>query len=186
MWGDPHFWAFDRARMVNFYRTGTFWIMKSDPVWIQGYYAPSNTRRPMYTHLQKVAVGGPFLEGSTMMVEATKIWWNDEEDILPFSTDGQSAWTGMNGKVNIQLNVRSYQHAKVSILASFPNEISLSIKIYYHRSLPYMGMTISTKQITGQDGHCGNFNGDGSDDTTSTIKQRFGAQVESGMKLIPY
>jgi len=54
-------------------------------------------------------------------------------------------------------------------------------------NLPNLEMTITMRQITGQDGHCGTFNRDASDDTSILLTQRFGQRiVDTRQKLIPY
>jgi len=184
MWADPHFWVFDRGPMFNFYGAGTYWIVQSGPVWIQGYYAAATLKRPILTSLMKVAVGGPFLQGNTMMIETKKMWWNGDDNIIPASPNGVTQWTEMSGEVNAKIQ-QSYGAWKW-INVNFPGDISIQVSKVTYQGQIYVNVRVVMRQITGQDGQCGNFNLDKSDDTPSLLKQRFGERVESSMKLIPY
>jgi hypothetical protein len=87
VWGDPHIITFDlnnkrrhehpnreaffRTRNwkldeLNLYEEGNFWLVKSEQVYIQGKYV-KNATHPEFTSLGALAVGGPFLKGSTMV-----------------------------------------------------------------------------------------------------------------------
>jgi hypothetical protein len=114
-----------------------------------------------------------------MMIEEGKSWWNDDGEIL--LTSG-STWSGLNGAitatregndVTVPLNRRRL------FTIHFPADVTISLSMNY---LSYMTATISMRQINGQDGHCGNFNGvvDG--------KNEVGVQgpVAAAEKLIPY
>jgi len=189
-WGDPHIYTFD-GPVFHMYRFGTFWIVQSGPVWIQGYYKAANKRRPMFPHLMKVAVGGPFLKGNTVMIETTKMWWNDNPNVMAEATRSGNLpgkyWTAMNGEVTVLIDEAKSPFNEIFI--SFPGDIMVNVRLTVEGSgnLPNLEMTITMRQITGQDGHCGTFNRDASDDTSILLTQRFGQRiVDTRQKLIPY
>jgi len=184
IFGDPHIRVFDAPKRgyQSMYRTGVFWIVKSDSVWIQGYYESAHKKRPMYTHVRKLAIGGPFLQGNTLMLEPTKIWWNGDGEIMNMGIDGEQSWTGMDGKVKVAMNIGS---TKIKAYIDLPTDnilISVTIKLVGRNIIPLMSpVTLRATQITGQDGHCGNFNGIANDDLPD-----YRYEVEQKEKLIPY
>merc|ERR1712039_90303 len=57
-------------------------------------------------------------------------------------------------------------------------ELPRGVKLAVDRWAKHLDLTISMQaQPGGQDGHCGNFNGDESDDTLELIKARMGLKV---------
>jgi hypothetical protein len=186
--GDPHFVGFEMAKGEHWkklphfdhYGTGSFWIVHSNAVWIQGYYAAANTRRPAYTNLRKVAIGGPFLGKNTLMVEGSNIWWNEQPHILDFSVPQKQSWSGHVGAGAVTATSISTP-SKTTVELAFPADLNISISIYQYPHVPYLlpkfNMLINMRQIIGQDGHCGSFNGDSSDDTHYLIKTRWNQQL---------
>jgi len=186
VYGDPHFFGFDtRSKKFDQFRTGNFWIVRSSAVWIQGHYFPGNLRRPSATYLRKVAIGGPFLQGNTMMIETSNSWWNDDSRILSLNSVGRHEWTGMSGGVNATSETVDGTKTRVSI--ALPFDVRVKIRINNEPSgqkLAFMSLVLGMRQITGQDGHCGNFNQDASDDSEALLGQS--APVAPGEALIPF
>lgn len=205
MHGDPHIHPFDNPSgpMFNFYGSGNFWIVRSDPVWIQGYYKAANIRRPTYTHLQKIAIGGPFLQGNTLMFETHKSWFNDEV-IFVDNPVGTTVWTGMNGKVTATMEhwvgqsryhrCGTWSPRSRNIVITFPNDVRIKIWNHWENTrgrhcgffTAALNIVVTMRQISDQDGHCGTFDQDASDDTHNLLKQRWSGNVESSKVLIPY
>jgi len=120
-----------------------------------------------------------------MMIETSNIWWNDQGHILPLGS-GPSNWAGMNGAVTASSETGA-DGQKITIRVKLPDEIVLKIGINTSPGggkLPFMSMVLGSRQITGQDGHCGNFNRDASDETQELEDQR--APVAAKELLIPY
>jgi len=169
VYGDPHIFGFDTPiKKFDSFRTGNFWIVRSSAVWIQGHYFPGNLRRPTVTYLRKVAIGGPFLQGNTMMIETSNSWWNDDSHILSLSSVGRHSWTGMSGGVTATSQSNG-TNTRVSIALPFDVRVKIGINAGNVRpkgnKLAFMSLLIGMRQITGQDGHCGNFNQVASDDS---------------------
>jgi len=191
-YGDPHILPFDADKTASnhftHYGTGTYWLVKTPSVWIQGYYATANRHRPSLTYLRKVAIGGPFLGANTIMVEASNVWLNTDPNILDLNTPGVKTWTGIGGAVTATANATASQ---ATVNLAFSQEVTISIVTKMARNapqmLPYMHLLVNMRQISGQDGHCGNFNALASDDLGSQISQRWGdKRVDASEALIPY
>jgi len=193
-WGDPHFLGFDVAKdgdlfaqqHFDHYGTGVYWIVNSPNVWVQGYYSPASRHRVSATYLRKVAISGPFLGKNTIMVETSNIWWNGQEHIMDFAKSGDQSWSGVNGQV---IGACSANQDGVSVSLTFPLDVNISIGIKrFPRSttrLPTMSALVSMRQILDQDGHCGTFNEDPTDDTHFEIKQRWYEPVPADQALLP-
>merc|ERR1740130_2098176 len=88
IWGDPHVVTFDeeikrhrehplqdmffrtrgwKADQITVSAAGTFWLVKSDTVAIQGRYEHNKTQLDV-TNLVELAVGGPFMFGNSLKV----------------------------------------------------------------------------------------------------------------------
>jgi len=62
--------------------------------------------------------------------------------------------------------------------------LPLGVKVSVFQWGNYMDVQIEMSPQPGQDGVCGNFNGDHADDTTQTIMQRVGARVRPSESLL--
>jgi hypothetical protein len=176
--GDPYLQPFDGTGSGprSFLKHGNFWLVKSSTVWIQGHYASASSRRPSWSTLRRLAIGGPFLQGNTIIVDSTraKIWINAESLPIPLmnsagtpASSSDSAYTAMNSAVEMWSATRAYT---AYITINFPNhDIKVEARIVplglaATRGLPQMFLRIGMRQIPDQTGHCGNFNGDTSEE----------------------
>merc|ERR1712127_923735 len=62
--------------------------------------------------------------------------------------------------------------------------LPLGIKVEVFQWFNYIDVTVTMAPQPGQDGVCGNFNGNQGDDTTRTIMQRIGARVQPSQSLL--
>mmetsp|Transcript_106213 Transcript_106213/g.266055 ORF Transcript_106213/g.266055 Transcript_106213/m.266055 type:complete len:134 (+) Transcript_106213:3-404(+) len=62
--------------------------------------------------------------------------------------------------------------------------LPLGITVTVFQWKNYLDVQVTMKAQPGQDGACGNFNGDHSDDTTETIMKRIGARVRPSENLL--
>lgn len=83
VWGDPHVETFDHAA-PNFFEQGDAWLVRSQDVHIQACYKATPFTNGLAA-TNAIAVGGPFLQGHTIIVEPL-----DEGEIL---VDGAPALT---------------------------------------------------------------------------------------------
>jgi len=174
-WGDPHLITFDGAR-PSFYGDGEYWIVKSDQVKIQGRYMGT-----AYTFglaaTNKVVVSGPFIQGHKIEVpnlEDGPILIDGKPALTSFGTvqvgGAQITYDG-NGEL---IDEATSVWAKKIVHMYLPGDIQMHV----YRWSNYMDLKITMAPLAGgQDGSCGNFNGDPGDDTTDAIFARIGARV---------
>jgi len=183
-WGDPHIQSFDGAR-PSFYGDGEFWIVKSQRVKIQGRYMGTDYTDGLAA-TNKVAVGGDFLQGH--IIEVANL---DDGGIL---VDGEAVLQELGSSYSVAgLATLTYDS-----LGALPDEAqSKYTKRIVHMELPdgvtftvyrwqnYLDLKLEMDPVEGgQDGSCGNFNGDPTDDTTEAIFHRIGARVGPGDMLL--
>jgi len=195
LFGDPHVLPFDHPKVcsgnkhcrrkdrVNVMASGDFWVVRSTSVYIQGRYW--SDRRNGQSSARALAVGGPFLQGNTFVIEQTeggKVYWNEHEVLF----DGQNefqvhglisarAHTNHSGVVH---NRFGPQLRRRNIVQTVDIDLPLGVTARVNRLSYRIDLRISMRQLPGgQDGHCGNFNGEVSDDDTESINSRFGHQV---------
>lgn len=177
-YGDPHWRTFD-GKKYDFYGHGNYWLVKSPDVWIQGHYTPRWLNRPGRTWTSKIAFGGPFLKGNTLMIEGKTAWWNDKKGILNFAAD--STWSSPDYQVSA-----SFQSKKRTITVLLHPEIKVVIALapYTHRGYPVMpvfnDVHLGMRYVKEQEGQCGD--GKGSvKDYKSAVKYK----VDPAESLLP-
>jgi len=178
-WGDPHIVSFDGAR-PSVYGDGEFWVVKNDRVHIQGRYLGTK-----YTYglaaTQKVAIGGPFLEGNTIEIEPMeqtyggRILINGKPVLSNFGQEriGHIATIDYNGNGQLVDEAASVWTERAVHL-----QLPMGVHMTVFRWGNYLDMKITMPKLEGGvDGSCGNFNDDASDDTPAAIFQRVGARL---------
>jgi len=184
LWGDPHILPFDRevrsrngrGSNVNLYDYGDFWIVKSEPIYIQARYW--STRKDGNSMTRSLAVGGAFLGGNTLFIEPLDgtVLWNDKEILSNFPSRHEEDGLMYARYHNEAEVVRTGgTHDKIKGLDIM---LPLGVRITVNRYRSHLDVLVNMHQVPGGlDGHCGNFNGDDSDDTTKLIGERMGAPV---------
>jgi len=195
IFGDPHIFPFDHPKVArrsmkktrtNIFTSGDYWLVKSSYVHIQARYWIQN--RWGLSSTGAVAVGGPFLQGNRLIIEPKsggKIYWNEHEILFDWSSEFH-----VDGLVHVRahtdysgVKLSSYAHHRrpmETIEVELPWDVKLKINRFDYR----LDVRITMRQLPGgQDGHCGNFNGNALDDDTASIKERFGTQI-SGQALL--
>jgi len=181
-WGDPHLVSFDGAR-PSFYGNGEYWIVKNDKVHIQGRYMGTKYTFGLAA-TQKVAVGGPFLQGHTIEVEPMEHTYGGHilVDGSPVLNDfgqqrvGNIATIDYNGYGKLVDEAASVWTTR-AVHLSLPEGVHMTI----FRWGNYLDMKITmTQPDSSTDGSCGNFNNDPSDDTPAAVFERIGARVPRG------
>jgi hypothetical protein len=194
VFGDPHIIGFDKrsnfilyssgsdeaadkedplgATMDNF-ESGDFWLVKSPLVSIQGRYNKAGNYKNSF--LRVLAVGGPFLHNNTLIIgnRKSKVFWNDEEILPTLPSEYRNGF--MSAKYHRDsVLVQDSDRKAPGIDIKLPLEVTMLV----NRGKNGVGVEIiMPKMAGGQDGQCGNFNGDKSDDTEELIAHRIGINI---------
>jgi len=178
MWGDPHVETFDKA-IANFYDEGEFWVVKSPDVHIQArYLATPFTNGLAATH--QIAVGGPFLNGHKIVVgpmENGQIAMDGKPILQTFPSSLSDPSCGVqlryNGEGRLVDNAQGHLEKHIVHM-----DLPLGVHLQVMRWANHLNVRITMRSgASGQDGSCGNFNGNAADDSTAAIMSRIGQRV---------
>merc|ERR1719265_2736825 len=172
---------------------GDFWLVKSSDVQIQGRYNTDKADHGNVTdgcngtnpYLRAIAVGGPFLRGNTLVIGTGEksIFLNDDE-VLTFP----------GSELQVVDLIKAHSSESVPLvedpLQTSPGltfEFAKGVKLVVNRHKHGLGLAITMSKLEdGQDGQCGNFNGDHEDDTAEMISGRLGLQVPEDQLLFKH
>jgi len=195
VWGDPHAIAFDSAAsqeagtptsIVDVFGHGDMWIVKSALVSIQGRYGPTQWTENGLSATLALAVGGPFLRGHVLVIEARdgQITWDGESILQEFPSD----WS-VQDLIKVQYHEEEQPIDKAQLhrpIHGIDVELPLGVTLTVNRWSKHLDLVIRMRpQAGGQDGHCGNHNGDALDDTVDLIKGRMELRVAKNDLLFP-
>merc|ERR1712157_275340 len=164
-----------------------YWIVKSSTVSIQARYKPTHITSGLSV-TKEIAFGGPFMKGHVLRVSS-----------LTATYDGQSICTGFpssfsNDIVQIQYNsmggtLQNGREGKALHVMhiTLPNNVQIQINRWNEPNEgSYINVKIMMPKQPGQDGHCGNFNGNQADDDRLQIRARVGKTgVPAGDLIFP-
>jgi len=154
---------------VSIQEKGTFWLVKGGDVAIQAHYHESHHHEGRKS-LNKLAIGGPFLKNKSLIIgtEGESITFNGEEIL---SAGGSGVFTS-----RLITAVSSFESHRVkdgTVGAGIDFKLPLGIEITVNRQHDSLAVEIRMPPLKGgQDGHCGNFNGDASDDVEQVLLDR--------------
>jgi hypothetical protein len=178
LWGDPHVIGFDqmatdKESATSFYSSGDFWLVKSATVHIQARFEPTNYTEGLAA-TNRIVVGGPFLHGHKIEVGTG--------DSGVITVDGKPEMGTFPSSFSSELFELRYDDAGV-----LPDVVpTMNKKRVVHMRLPlgvvvrvfqwknYLDLWVEMAVQPGQDGVCGNGNGNPGDDTTQAIMARVG------------
>jgi hypothetical protein len=182
IYGDPHIVGFDKApERLSFLEVDTLndaaskgftfgdtWLVKSSFVHIQGRFnIAKQADKHHRTFLTVLAVGGPFLENNTLTIgaEGAKIFWNDEEILTSMPSIFE------NNVVSARYHADSVLvHDAARTAPGVDVDLPLGVMLTVNRGKNGLGVKITMPKLEGgQNGQCGNFNHDASDDTEDMI-----------------
>jgi len=192
IWGDPHISVFDSGLFgadesdpVSILTSGDYWLVKNQDISIQGRYGTTKFTVAGQSALIELAVSGPFVNNETLIIQPMngQVTWDGatilkhipSEFVKPFSRikfiDGDEHIDEVLKGYPVKL-IRAFFVRNVEILVNrWPEHIDAIIRM--------------PQQLYGQDGHCGNFNFDPSDDTKELILERSGGPVSTDESLFP-
>jgi hypothetical protein len=181
MWGDPHLQTFDGS-FPNIYGQGEFWVVKSDKVSIQArYMATPFTNGLAATH--QVVVGGEWMQGHRLAVgpmDNGQITCDDQPILLEFPSNANC------GPISVTYNdygtlvddAQGDLEKRIVHIGSSGSNPEVDVHLQVMRWANHLNVRITMPpQGNGQDGTCGNFNHDPSDDSTSAITARLNGRV---------
>lgn len=149
---------------VDAYDTGDFWLVKSELVHIQARFRLSGEFVPDKAAVGAVAVGGPFLDGHTLVVEPL-------DGLVTFDgaelTDGTSSHR--DGLVTVTNNIDSGD-----VRAELPMSVVLELKRLNQHIDVKIIMPPPDHAI---DGECGNYDGIAENDDEEAIQSRMGSLI---------
>jgi len=184
IWGDPHVETFDHG-FPNFYEEGEYWLVKSSVVSIQARnLATPFTNGLSATH--QIAVGGDSLGGHKIVVgpmENGQITMDGQPILQAFPSTFDDAEHGIHLSYNAQgkLVDNAQGHlAKHIVHVDLP---VVGVHLQIMRWANHLNVRVTMAPRPGQDGLCGNFNGNAVDDSTQAIKARIGQRIPANELL---
>lgn len=199
VWGDPHITVFDNQVNalgfsqlsllqndippdVDTFRAGDCWLVRSEPVKIQGRYNTVDISHYKKPFLRALAIGGPFLMGNTLVIGTHSVFWNHQE-ILPEPGTSFQVKNLLTAKYMATPPVQDPRRTSPGISVKLPLDVSLLV----NRHKNGLGIAITMPQLPGgQDGQCGNYNGERADDTAALIADRLGSKIREDELLFQH
>jgi len=183
-WGDPHIQTFDGGR-PSFYGEGEQWIVRSQEVWIQGRYMGTKFTKGLAA-TNKVVVGGPFLKGHVVEVgtlESGELTVDGQPVLYEAFPPPKHNLAGLGTLTYSEegelVDAAAGIWEKRVVRMDLPKTVTVTV----FRWKNYIDLRVRMPRQPDQDGSCGNFNGDATDDTTEAIQLRIGARVAPGELL---
>lgn len=180
--------TFDGMR-ADYYSSGEYWIVKSDTIWIQGRYLPTQFTSGLAV-TKGLAIGGPLLKGNKLIIASTFTTWNGERVLTAFPSHWD--WFDQPNLVHLVYDNMgslvdeaplkepgmdpSKKHiVHVKIFDDSPEGIIIQVNRWLQaKGNEYINVKITMRKQPGMDGHCGNFNGLPADDDRMEVRNRVG------------
>jgi len=185
IWGDPHMLTFDNKR-VDFYSPGEYWIVKSEQVYIQGRYLPTPVTHGLSV-TKEIAISGPFLNDDNggkhiLRINARAATWDDTPILQGFPSTWEAPAGGPSVKAQFNDQGQTLQKGREGkalhiVHLQLPLNVQLQINRWTEQGEgDYINIKLTMPRMPGQDGHCGNFNGNSEDDARLEIRKRVGTK----------
>jgi len=179
IFGDPHALTFDGVR-ADYYTPGEYWIVKSKTIWIQGKYQPTRMTNGLAV-TKEVGISGPLLKNHKLVIGVDFITWDGVSIQQGFDQLG-FMWRSVDPAVSLVYNSQGtiMQKSRAGkalhvVHVQLPNSIALEVNRWSEpHEGHYINLRVMMAQQPEQDGHCGNFNNDASDDKRTAVRARVG------------
>jgi len=156
------------GKHIGYYSSGDYYIVKHDLISIQGRYLPTNftTGLPVTT---KLAIGGKLLQDNKLIISPSSVTWNGRRIL-----EGFSSRFHRSGLLTVDYGKPSNKRTVyVNITDCLPEGLNVQVnRSIFSPGNGFLTWRISMHSRDGQDGYCGNFNGNPADDDRHTIRQR--------------
>jgi len=184
---DPHITVFDKAQVSLLavgrargvrskeYRFGDIWLVKNRFVSIQAQYLPDEALSEKNLYVKAVAVGGPFVRDSKLVIGALDdaVTW-DGAAVLEPSASRRGTRPGVS-RFEVAGLLKATQSFDGQVVAELPMNVTLTVK----RKRAHVNVFIQMPPLEGgQEGMCGNFNGHAGDDSLELLGGRSDLRVE--------
>jgi len=136
--------------------------------------------------LKSLAVSGGFITNRTLIIRPMQdaITWNDKKESKTILAEENSTFN-VEGLLNATRKTSSRLVGGVwQTNPSVEVQLPKGVKMLVTRQQKYVNVAISMPPLAIQDGLCGNFNGDASDDTLKLIRSR-GPSVKDQNSMFP-
>jgi hypothetical protein len=198
---DPHITVFDGKQIslmeghidvdANFFNIlkdsiqdgeeGDMWLVKSAGVSIQARYKRDDSLEDKNLFVRSVALGGDFMKGNKLILSPL-------DDAVTYN--GKEILQTEESEFYIEGVVHAKRHTDAHLVedvalgnAGIDVQLPGGVRLLLNRQQHYVNVRITMKPAKdGQDGLCGNFNGDANDDSLELIEAR-NPRVASGQTL---
>jgi len=149
--GDPHIKTFDRVRKDrHFYSYGDYWVVKREDIWVQARYW--STRKDGNSAVRILAISEPRVNGKV-------------GPVLIVNADQ----TGKGQNANKNWAAAPYSHVAAGSRHSFEFTFSPETELTVDIANGLLNVILEMPRlVSGQSGHCGNFNANAADDVLDT------------------
>jgi len=161
--------------------------VKSEAVKIQGKYLPTHATNGLAV-TKEIAVGGSFLQGHKLVITEDIATFDGQQILVTFP----STFDDPNGLVSIVYNDQGQllqpgrEGKALHVLhITLPNGVAMQVNRWNEEGEgKYINTKITMPPQPGQDGHCGNFNGDIADDARLAVRSRLGPNGVPASELL--
>jgi len=165
-------------RLIADGETGDMWLVKSGKVSIQARYVRDDTLPEDNLFVGAVAVGGEFMNGNKLIIGAL-------DDNVTYN--GNEILGAQESKFEVSGLIKAERHVQARLVQNTDSinpgidvELPEGVKLLINRQGHYINVQIKMPPAEGgQDGFCGNFNGNGDDDSLDFIEARNPRVAES-------
>jgi len=150
---------------------GDMWLVKSAGVSIQARYKRDDSLEEKNLFVRSVALSGDFMKGNKLIISPL-------DDAVTYN--GKEILQTQESEFYIEGVVHAKRHADAHLVedealgnAGIDMQLPGGVRLLLNRQQHYINVRITMKPVkSGQDGLCGNFNGDSDDDDLEMIEER--------------